>query len=121
MFDILISLRKNADDLTGLDALDERRRLGLRDDSRLYTAYGPQRWLRASVTESIARAYFARSSIEDHAEIPLALCVGADLVEESAWTVALRSELPPTRILQLYLAVKHLEKGEHGGEVSFTD
>ena len=109
MFTIRISLRQNEDDITGLDALDERRRLKLQDGSIIRTGYGHTSWRQTETTESVAREYFNRTQEIDTVEIPLALLTPNDVYEEVYPQVLLRKDLTSEHINRLYLTYKMWE------------
>lgn len=82
MFRVYLSVEDRR--LTGLDALDERRRLGLGEGIELSTTSSRTasgaRQAKAEVGEGFARAYFPRTATYVAATVPLRLLIPGDLV-----------------------------------------
>ena len=115
MFSIHLSLRRNGDDLTGLKALDMRRRLKLQDGSSLHTAYGAGHWREAAIPEHIARAYFTSEQVQDYVEIPLALLTPEDVAEQGTGVV-LRKDLSQEHLIELYITYRMWKVRKHSGQ-----
>lgn len=101
MFTIGIDIIPSA--LTGLTALDRRRALRLPDGSRI--EYADQTYLRLEVSEAFAREHFnSREIVRKVAGEALT----AEDVEVGAYLsrIIARKDLPPDRIIALWLAAK---------------
>jgi hypothetical protein len=86
--------------LTGLEALDERRRLGLPDGSLLGIGEYGSMYARAPVSEAVARACFARDERENGVFISREMLSRGDVVESgTGWKLA---ALSPERVIELW-------------------
>jgi hypothetical protein len=109
MFQIRVSLGRETT-LTGLEALDERRRLGLPDNGVLVLidATDPV----SEVSEGFARAHFTDRTVNDWTRVvsPAQLCPG-DLVEDAPGSVKVRLNqgMPAERVTELWLAGTEVE------------
>lgn len=101
MFRIKLAIKEN-DALSGLDALDERRRLGLPDDS--YLAFSGTYTADVEVTEEFARKYFDRSSTVQYCEIPVASLVSCDVGMSAHDRLAILETILPERAMELFAA-----------------
>lgn len=103
MFRIDIEIDSNAV-LTGLDALDERRRLGLPNGVMLDFSKIPRsRWV--DVDEAFARQHFDRSDIQTTAVIPVYELQPGDISEDGGVTISASDD----RIKELFAAHYSLE------------
>lgn len=107
-----IRLQLCGERLSGLEAVDECRRLGLPDSSELYFAEHDWRQTGAvtpklEVAEPFARAYFAPQQTDSTASVPRRLLTRGDLFPISCNPAAVTfGEIAPERIRELYLAVR---------------
>jgi hypothetical protein len=95
--------------LTGLDALDERRRLGLPDGSGLDSCeqYGRASSSRyVAVTEGFARLHFGRQQTTGCVTVPLSALTPADLVAEGDVRAVFAESITDDRVRELYVAFK---------------
>lgn len=100
MFRIDIEIDYNGPLLSGLDALDERRRLGLPDGSVLLLCHvGRSVWV--EVDEAFARQHFDRTSTEATATIPVDALQAGDLGPKGS---GLQWAASPDRIKALFAA-----------------
>ena len=113
MFKICLDLC--GEELSGVEALDQRRILGLSETAGVFfaPARSGQRGARLAtceVSESFARAYFAPRATESTAKVPRVLLTQGDLslcCEGNSKAVTF-SDISSERIKELYLAVRFL-------------
>lgn len=101
MFRIKLAIKED-DVLTGLDALDERRRLGLPDDT--YLMFSAVYTATVKVPEEFARKYFDRFSTEMCCEIPIASLVSSDVGMSAHERLAILETILPERAMELFAA-----------------
>lgn len=94
--------------VSGLDALDLRRRLKLPDSSD--ATFRDVRLARCEVSEGFARAHFPRDSRQVDRDVTVGLLIPGDCVESGPGsqrcmaTDIVLAELTPARIMELWLA-----------------
>jgi hypothetical protein len=109
MFTIEVGIERYS--VTGIEALDARRRLCLPDGNSLCASLTP---VETEVSEAFARVYFKKSATRCRQNVPVSLLVPSD-VEEDGITVdgppwmQLRSSLAGDRIRELFLAGRNEE------------
>lgn len=98
--------------LSGLEALDKRRVLGLPDgDSLTFTTNTNQSGFRIpylNIDEGFARAWFGSEQITSYAKVPMEMLVKGDVqfCNESNDYAVTFANLTPERIKELYVAVR---------------
>ena len=101
MFQIDLSIAE-PEALTGLQALDERRRLGLPDGTYLYLSQSRTAcWF--NVTEEFARQHFPYTASKETAEIPLAALTASDVVLDKD-VLRIDEEMTDQRAMELFAA-----------------
>lgn len=101
MFWISLDMRPKV--LSGLDALDERRRLKLPDNS--ITEFVDKVTMKRPVSEAFARAYFDRASMTVTVTVNPAYLVPGDVVSDpGSRYVTFDPELSDERVRELWLA-----------------
>lgn len=102
MFSISLDLAEV--ELTGLDALDFRRRLKLPDGSMVETHDAT--FVSVEVSESFVRANFDRTSVHVRRLIPVAILAPGDLEpgpdKHGSDAVSFVEEMPPERVIELW-------------------
>lgn len=104
MFKVMI--RCGFDTLTGLTALDERRRLKLSDSSTLRHDGQTFKTGSVEVSEGFARAHFGGNDTFLFAAVPLSVLTPADVKELPGDRIEFRDDIPDDRIRELFALAK---------------
>lgn len=96
-----ISLSLQSKDFSGIEAIEESRRVGVSEETELsyFDRGGPG----FDVSEAFARRWFGPSQTDSTATVPVSLLQPGDVerMDGNPRAVSLR-ELPPARIIELY-------------------
>lgn len=108
---------------TGLQALDFARRHGLPDTATLYVGSqnttGVDWYVRVTVDESFARAWFSPTEQVEEATIPIELLARGDLVTvEGRPQVCGLAQLSPERAKELFVASRFREAIKEGNQLA---
>lgn len=102
MFKIRITLVNKY--LSGLEAIDERRRLGLPDDSELRADAAVS--IYADVGEGFARLHFASNNITQDARVDQSILTPSDVEQHESCPIyfRMRKDMSPERVKEIYVA-----------------
>jgi len=96
-----ISLDMTEMTLTGMNALDMRRRLKMSDNS--FVRFVDSRTVTTNVDESFARKHFHPDHIAERAVVPISLLAPGDVTDDGPEKVVFRDDLSHERIKELWL------------------
>ena len=100
--------------LAGLDALDERRRLGLPDDSLLAKCQPISRWV--TVDESFARLHFGRTEINARRYVRRDVLMPTDITSSDHNSFGFRDDISDQRVKDLFIGGVIKDDDEDDGE-----
>ena len=106
MFKIDLQI-KETETITGLQALDKRRELGLPDDSTLCISESRCRWV--EVPEAFARQHFAPSDVEVTRQISIDKLRSGDVETGRFGAVQISDSLSDERIMELWAIAEPVE------------
>jgi hypothetical protein len=102
LFRIEITIKGDSVTLTGLEALEERRRLGLSDETRLIDGCPVSKWV--DVDEAFARMYFSRTEREASRAVPRSALMSGEVEVNERDEMIFSNLLSDQRIKDLFVS-----------------